>query len=59
LYMFGKQTSHDYARAYQLLNQAIAHGDEVVRPWLQKCRELIARSDAESHNLATTKPAPH
>jgi hypothetical protein len=44
LYMFGKTTPRDYARAYSLLSQALAGGDEVVRPWLAKCREEMAKS---------------
>jgi len=44
LYMFGKQTPHDYARAYELVEKAVNAGDEVVRPWLQKCREQMAQS---------------
>ncbi len=44
LYMFGKQTPHDYSRAYDLLKQAVAGGEDVVRPWLQKCREQMAIS---------------
>ena len=44
LYMFGKQTPHDYARAYELLTKAIAGGDEVVRPWLQKCQQEMSKT---------------
>ena len=48
LYMFGKQTPHDYSRARELLTKAIAAGDEVMRPLLQRCHDLMALSENSS-----------
>jgi hypothetical protein len=52
LYMFGKQIPHDCARAYELLGKAVAGGEEVVRPWLQQCRQEMTKAQTSPEAAA-------
>ncbi len=51
-----QQTPRDYARAYELLTKAVAGGDEVVRPWLQNCRQEMSKADTSPAPAAAPNP---